>query len=122
MRRFSVILCIITFCVSLSGCRYVRVTSADELIYSDWHIQNESGMRAELTFDTANLKACLLVTDIDNTTTEISGYFAVDKDKLYITSSVFKKTYVFGYKVYKDRLTLAYNNSEITFEAKNKEP
>ncbi|MBR3988707.1 MAG: hypothetical protein IKK10_05325 [Clostridia bacterium] len=123
MKRYPFILCIITFSMILGACEVVNVNSADELLHCTWYVENENSMKARLSFETKTDTARFIITDQNNTTTEIHGVFAVDKDNLYITSSSQKNTYVFGYNVYKDRLILSYNNTTLTFKAdKEKEP
>lgn len=123
MKRFPLILCIITFSVLLSACRAVNVNCADELVHSTWYVENENTMKATLSFDIDSGSADFIITDQNKSKTEICGYFAVDKENLYITSEKLKKTYTFGYKVYKDRLILNYNGTPLTFTAeKEKEP
>ncbi len=123
MKRFPLILCIITFSLLLSACRAVNVNCADELLHSTWYVENENAMKATLNFDIDSGNVDFIITDQNKSIIEICGCFAVDKDNLYITSVTLKKTYVFGYKVYKDRLILNYNGIPLTFSAvKEKEP
>ncbi len=123
MKRFSFILCIITFSLLLGACKTVNVNSADELLHSSWYVENENSMKAKLSFDIKAYTANLLITSQNGDITQICGVFAVDKDNLYITSLSQKNTYIFGYTVYKDRLILNYEGIPLTFYAeKEKEP
>lgn len=123
MKRFAVILCIITFPFLLSSCKSVKVTSADELVQGVWQITNPSGVSASLSFDIDLNKADFKITDQDGEEYVISGIFAVDKNNLYITSEKLCKTYKFGYKAFNDRLVLEYNGEKLTLDSsKEKEP
>ncbi len=123
MKRFSFILCIITFSVFLSACRTVNITPANELTASLWSVKNTSSVSATLEFDASLNEALLKITDEKGERMSIDGVFAIDKETLYITSDTLCKTYTFGYKVYKDRLILSYNGYDLTFNAvKEKEP
>lgn len=123
MKRTATILCIITFAFILCSCKGVNITSADELICGSWQVTNPSGISAELSFDISSNKADFSVTEPNGEEVKIEGVFAVDKENLYITSDTLYKTYKFGYTVYKDRLILSYNGTDLTFNSvKEKEP
>lgn len=123
MKRFPFILCIITFAFLISSCKAVNISPADELVSGRWQAQNPSGITASLSFDVPENTAELSVIDENGEEVNISGVFAADKEYLYITSTSLCKTYTFGYKAYKDRVTLTYNDVELTlYAAKEKEP
>lgn len=123
MKRLSFILCIITFSVFLSACRTVNLTSANELTASNWSVKNRNSICAYLRFDNASNKAKFQITDEKGESYNINGVYAIDSEILYITSDELCRTYSFGYKVYKDRLTLTYNGYDLTLKAeKEKEP
>lgn len=122
MRSFKLILCIITCSFLLCSCKAVTVTSADELLKNSWVAENKSLLKAELSFNIRENSAKLTIEDQNGEEFSVNGVFAVDSKNLYITSSKLAKTYEFSYKVYKDRLLLTYNGSELTFYAKEKEP
>lgn len=123
MKRFLFILCIITFSIILCSCQAVKMTAADELVSTCWFVENPSTVSSQLSFDITNNKATLKITDQNGEEVSISGVYAVDNKKLYITSESLARTYSFGYTVFKDRLLLTYNDTELTFFAeKEKEP
>lgn len=123
MKRLCFILCIITFALILSSCRAINITSADELLCKSWQVSNESGISGELTFDIPSGNAELIIKNTEKTIATINGMYAVDSEKLYITSDTLCKTYSFSYKVFKDRVVIGYNGVELTFFAENeKEP
>lgn len=117
MKRICFILCIITFLLTFSGCRRVNVTSADEMIYNHWQVENPNSVNAELKFDTEISQAQLKIIDENKKEIIIKGTFAVDCQKLYIISTDLYETYIFDYTVFKDRLILTYNSVDLEFSA-----
>ncbi len=116
MKRTIIMLYIITFSFVLCSCESVKLTSADELVGTSWYIKNENSICAELFFDTTENKATMIITDQNEEKTYINGVYAIDKEKLYITSDTLFKTYSFDYWVFKDKLILSYKGEKLAFE------
>lgn len=114
MRKLCVFLLIILSLFSLTGCKTVAVTSADELTFFSWQAQTKSQMSAMLVF--SGNQARFTVYDCDKKVLScIEGAFAVDENNLYITDCDLYKTYTFGYKMYGDRAEIKYLGETLDF-------
>lgn len=108
MLLFSVIL---TF--TLSSCRTVMVTSADELVSHSWVGHTENGMVCTIDFE-ADTVTMTLSSTADEVRT-IKGALSVDDSRFYLTSNETFKTYSFSYKVFADRAEITYRSNPVTF-------
>ena len=123
MKRYILILCIITFLLVSEGCNMVTVNSADEVVMGSWIATTANNTEATLNFDVDTNVAFLKIKPQSGKEKLIDGVFAIDSEQLYISTEQLKETFVFGYKIYADRLILEYNGVELTFISENeKEP
>lgn len=111
MKRFILIIISALVSLSFSACRKVIVTSADELTSKCWCAENLSGMNAHLLFE----ENTVTLTITGEEEVALSGHLSVDSERFYITSAKDFRTYTFSYKVFYDKLKVAYNDSELIF-------
>ena len=97
----------------LFGCVRRIQTSADELTSKDWYTENLSGVSATLIFSQDS--AFFTFFDKGEEVAKISGIYAVDSKKLYITSNEYFTTFEFVYKAYNDRVEITYSDNTLVF-------
>ncbi len=112
MKRSVFIIIALFFCITLTACKSVIVTSADELTSRNWQTETLSGMKGSLTFsgDTATL----IVTSSQDEAT-LSGHLSIDSKNFYITSMEFFRTYTFSYSVFHNRAEITYGGDTLIF-------
>lgn len=112
MKRPVLIIFALFFCITLTACKSVIVTSADELTCRNWQTETLSGMKGSLTFsgDTATLT---ITSSQDEAT--LSGHLSIDSKNFYITSSEFFRTYTFSYSVFRNRAEIKYGGDTLVF-------
>lgn len=115
MVKRILVLSMLFLCVlNLFGCRQQIVTNADELTSRNWKIRNPSGIEAFLKFE--DDRAVFIIRDAaENKEAVIEGALATDEEKFYITSEIFCKTFVFGYRAFRDRAEIIYNGETLVF-------
>lgn len=114
MSKICVIMLIALFCLPvLCACEEVVVTSCDELVSKNWYTENVSGIGATLKF--SGDRATFTVTEDKKQAAIISGTFAADSEKFYITSDDLACTFEFGYKVFSSRAEITYNSVTLVF-------
>ena len=114
MRRYVLILYIITLSFLMSSCTVVNNTAQSELTAKEWCFENPEAIYGELKFIRDEGKATFSVTDNEGKTIVIEGIYSVDDETLVIVSSDSGISHVFDYEVYEDRVYLIYDNSKIT--------
>ena len=97
-----------------SACQKVTTSSADELTSRSWVCENVSGVCGKLSFE-GSYATLIITVPQDNEGYKIEGVYAVDGDKLYITSEALSKTFEFSYDVYKDRVYISYEENTLEF-------
>ncbi len=118
MRRYVLILYIITLSFLMSSCTVVNNTAQSELTAKEWCFENPEAIYGELKFIRDEGKATFSVTDNEGKTIVIEGIYSVDDETLVIVSSDSGISHVFDYEVYEDRVYLIYDNSKIILHAK----
>lgn len=94
----------------LSGCTGVIRSPADELRMFSWKSELEGGNTVSLSFVGSD---ATLIADGGVDTLILEGLCVVDDDTVVICDSVTGYNYIFGYKLYGDRVELRLFDSEI---------
>lgn len=118
MRRYVLILYIITLSFLMSSCTVVNNSAQSELTAKEWCFENQDVIYGELKFIRDEGKAIFSVTDSEGKKIVIEGVYSVDDETLVIVSSDSGISHVFDYEVYEDRVYLIYDNSKIILYAK----
>ena len=99
--------------LSLTGCRRVVDSPADELRMYAWYGESENGNTASLSFD--ENKASFEAKG-DDISLSLSGLCILTDDRMIICDTDSKMNYSFGYDLYGDRVELSYNNSVLPLD------